>query len=127
MSKNKIVALKLYGGEMLIGEEDEPKLETGLTVALQRVLVNPRRIAIGASMMGDISVAIIPITSPFKSERYEKRMSVNSMQVMYELNEDELGKELVDEYKSEVSGIRIASASETNSVNSTKNEGQFLI
>lgn len=50
----------------------------------------------------------------------EKNLTVPFTQIMYTLTEDEIEKELVGGYKSEISGIKIATGGDVAVVNSTK-------
>ena len=118
---DKIVLLRLYNGDLIIGKtssaEDSEKID----------LVEPRAIAIVPTMTGSVRVAIGSICEPFKVKRLKEKFSVLRSQVMFELAEDEIDNELVNGYKSEITGIKIASASETASLNANPRPGEFIL
>lgn len=109
-----IKMLKLYNGDFIIGEvNDELKDVDG------KILVeNPRSFMIIPTMSGTVQVALRPICSPFKSTRLSKSAFVRKDQIMFTLEENELDTEVVNGYKSEISGIKIATAAEAASINS---------
>ena len=130
-SKNssEIVMLRLYNGDMIIGKRvwNEP---LSCNFNLDYILENPRAIAIMPTMSGGVKIAIGSVCEPFRVERLKKRISINSAQVMFALNEDEIDKELVNGYKSEISGIKIATTADTAAINSTKGNtvpGEFIL
>ena len=129
-SKNEeIVLLKLYNGEMVIGKRvySEP-LSCNFNV--DYVLDDPRPIAIIPTMSGSVKIAMGSICEPFRVERLKKSIVISSAQVMFALVEDEIDKELINGYKSEISGIRIASAADTAAINSSKSDavpGEFIL
>lgn len=124
MNDNKetveIALLKLYGGEMIIGE-------IAVSDISEYVIANPRIVAMVPTMTGDVRVMMASVCEPFKVERLRKRIDIPRTNVMYIIHESELEKELIDGYKSEVSGIKIASADEIASVTSNKNSGDFIL
>ncbi len=119
--EEKIVMLRLYNGDTVIGKtssaEDSEKID----------LVDPRAIAIVPTMSGSVRVAIGSICEPFKVSRLKEKFSVPRAQVMFDLSEDEIDKELINGYKSEITGIKIASASETASLNANPKPGEFIL
>ena len=125
----EIVLLKLYNGEMVIGKRvyNEP-LSCNLNV--DYVLDDPRAIAIIPTMSGSVKIAMGSVCEPFRVDRLKKRIVISSAQVMFALVEDEIDKELINGYKSEISGIRIASAADTAAINSSKGDavpGEFIL
>lgn len=123
-SKSKeIVMLRLYNGDMIIGEKccDSDS---------SYILDNPRAIAVVPTMSGSVKIAMGSVCEPFRVERLKKNISINAAQVMFALDEDEIDKELVNGYKSEISGIKIATAADTAAINSTKGNavpGEFIL
>ena len=84
------------------------------------------------TMAGTMSIALKPVCFPFACSRLKEKLSIEKSQVMYELSDaaGEIDKELVDGYKAEVSGIKIASAAETASIASaskTSSPREFII
>jgi len=125
----EIVLLKLYNGEMVIGKRvyNEP-LSCNFNV--DYVLDDPRAIAIIPTMSGSVKIAMGSVCEPFRVERLKKRIVISGAQVMFALVEDEIDKELINGYKSEISGIRIASAADTAAINSSKGDavpGEFIL
>ena len=127
MNENNTILIKLYNGDMLIGKKTNPKLEetTNPQVWGRIILKDPRQIMIIPTMSGDIQMAITKVCHPFKVKRLEEEIFVNSTQVMYTLEENEIDKELLNGYMSEISGIKIATASETAMLNNK--DGDFTI
>lgn len=119
--EEKIVMLRLYNGDTIIGKtssaEDSEKID----------LVDPRAIAIVPTMSGSVRVALGSVCEPFNVKRLKESFSVQKSQVMFELSEDEIDKELLNGYKSEISGIKIASAAETASLNAGPKPGEFIL
>lgn len=81
------------------------------------------------TMRGDIHIAMKPVCSPFAVKRLEKEIRLRSDQVMFSLSQDEIDKELVNGYKSEISGIKIASVADTLAVaaNQPQGGGEFVL
>ena len=104
-----ITMLRLYGGDLLIGKA----VRGGEGVY---ALEDPRMVMMVPTMRGEVHVAMRPVCAPFKCDRLEKRLDVPYGQVMFAIGQDELEKELADGYRSEVSGIKIATAAETAGV-----------
>lgn len=117
MENENVVILRLYSGEMLIGAEDPCAKGEGVT------LLDPRVVVMVPTMRGDVHVAMKPVAAPFASPRLEKSLTVRPEQVMFRLEPDEIDKELVNGYKSEVAGIRIASVADTMAINQNKQGG----
>ena len=68
------------------------------------------------TMRGDIHIAMKPVCAPFAVKRLEKSLMVPFWQVMFKLDQSEIDKELVNGYKSEISGIKIASTADTMAI-----------
>lgn len=109
MTENKVVILKLYNGDFIIGTIDN---ELDGIIYLN----DPRNFMMVPTMTGDLHVALRPISSPFKSPRLKKACEIRKDQIMFILNEDEIDSEVVNGYKSEISGIKIATAAEAASI-----------
>ena len=126
MENDKVVMLKLYNGDFMIGTIDSEAKDDS------KIFLNdPRDFAIMPTMSGGIQVALRPICSPFKSNRLKKACEVRKDQILFILNEDEIDNEVVNGYKSEISGIKIASAVETASIASNSSSAtspkEFII
>lgn len=106
---NKIVMLRLYSGDFIVGELD-PFCD-GDTVSL----INPRSLVMVPTMAGDVRMGF-QVVIPF-SEKYKKEIAVHRNQIMATVESDELGKELINAYNSHVTGIKIASASQSAAIN----------
>lgn len=120
----KIVLVKLYNGGYIIGKD-----ATEITYDKQSVFVleEPRSIVMAPTMTGEIRMIIASVCEPFKSQRLSDVITIQWNQIFFILTEDEIGKELIDGYKSEISGIEIATPSETASINSSKGNFDFSI
>lgn len=127
MNDNSIILVKLYNGDMIIGTKKVPETsEIPKPQVWGRIILkDPRQIMVIPTMTGDVRLAITKICHPFNVKRLEEEIFINSSQVFFTLDEDEIEKELINGYKSEVSGIKIASASETAAVNNKG--GDFIL
>ena len=127
MDNEKVMMLKMYNGDFIIGSVDEHSLNDATNMISVH---NPRNFVIIPTMEGRVQVALQPICSPFKCLRLSKECELRRDQVMFMLNEDELDNEVVNGYKSEISGIKIATAAEAASIaSSSKNNAskEFII
>ena len=123
MTENKVVMLKLYNGDFIIGTVDN---ELDGIIYLN----DPRNFMMMPTMTGDLHVALRPISSPFKSSRLKKACEIRKDQIMFMLNEDEIDNDVINGYKSEISGIKIATAAEAASIASSANQSsakEFII
>lgn len=123
---NEIVLLKLYGGEMILGELEPSEVPLSTYIKTTTTLKNPRALAIVPSMTGGMKVAIGSVCEPFNVKRLKERIVIPDTQIMFQLSESEIDNELVNGYKSEVSGIKIASAAETAAMNANAT-GDFIL
>lgn len=129
MEDENIVILRLYSGEMVIGRDTS---SAGLS-AETRVgydLEDPRSIIMVPTMRGDVHIAMKPVCAPFSVKRLEKRLTVPFGQVMFMLSQPEIDKELLNGYKSEISGIKIASTADAMALAADKMEkggGEFVL
>lgn len=126
MENENIVVLRLYSGEMIIGKLNQ--FSDGLSDR-QYELEDPRSIMMVPTMRGDVHVVMKPVCSPFAVKRLEKSLTVQHDQVMFRLDQSEIDKELVNGYKSEISGIKIASVADTLAVtaNQPQGGGEFVL
>lgn len=118
MEDKNICILRLYSGEMIIGEwdlSDDPNN--------YYVIKNPRSIMMMPTMRGDLQIGLKPVCAPFNSEKLKKSLSIAKNQVMFEINYEEIDNELMNGYKSEISGIKIASTADTLAINSMPSAG----
>ena len=125
MNEDKIVMVKLYNGDFIIGSIDENIKD------VDRIYLNdPRSFVMMPSMTGELHVALRSICSPFKSLRLKKGCEIRNDQIMFILDESEIDNELINGYKSEITGIKIASASQTATINATSSSSsskEFII
>ena len=114
MEIEKTVMLKLYNGDFIIGTADSKCIDDDSCISI--VLNDPRAFTMMPTMTGGMSVALHPVCMPFKSARLKKELDVRKDQVMFILNEAEIDSEIINGYKSEISGIRIATAAQAASI-----------
>ena len=111
----QIELFKLYNGEYIIGEVTtaDPSVD-----ATETVMKNPRQVIMMPTMSGSMSIVLKPVCFPFTSKRLKDELTVQNNQVMFTLFDSlgEIEKEIVDGYKSDISGIKIATAAETASI-----------
>ena len=123
MENNDVIVVRLYSGELIIGRKyqtSDPR---------ETVLMDPRSIVMVPTMRGDIHIAMKPVCAPFAVKRLEQEIRLRSDQVMFSLSQGEIDKELVNGYKSEISGIKIASAADTMAItsNQQRGNGEFVL
>ena len=92
-------------------------------------LEDPRSIMMVPTMRGNVHIVIKSACSPFAVKRLEKSLTVQCDQVMFKLDQSEIDKELVNGYKSEISGIKIASTADTMAIaaNQRQGGGEFVL
>lgn len=121
----KIKLVKLFSGDLIIGSVEEPDNKTMMEFNVN--LYNPRQVAIVPTMNGTMRVALGSVCEPFNVKRLKEFISIPKSQVMLVLEENELDNELVNGYKSEVSGIKIASLSDAKALNDASSANDFRI
>lgn len=117
--KKEIVLIRLYNGDLIIGEKVQD-YSLSCNFVNKCILDNPRAIAVVPTMTGSVKIAMGLVCEPFRVERLKKRLVVDESQVMFELSEAEIDTELINGYKSEISGIKIASAADTAAITSAR-------
>ena len=120
VGNGEIVLVKLYSGDYIIGETSTNCFEKG-----KLCLDNPRVFGVVPTMSGQVSVVFQSVC--MFSKKAKKHISLNENEIMCKVGEDELGKELVNGYKSEITGIRIASAAESAAINGDSGKGGDFI
>ena len=120
VGNGEIVLVKLYSGDYIIGETSANCIEKG-----KLCLVNPRIFGIVPTMSGQVSVVFQTVC--MFSKKAKKHIDLNENEIMCKVGEDELSKKLVNGYKSEITGIRIASAAESAAINSDSGKGGDFI
>ena len=128
MENENIKIVRLYNGEMIIGKEIE-SCNLSCEIKYGCNLEDPRFIVMMPTMRGDVHIALKPICAPFSIKRLEKNFCVPYNQIMFTLEQSEIDNELINGYKSEISGIKIASVSDTLAINSNQqsNTSEFII
>ena len=121
---SEIVLVKLFSGDMILGEKDQSNASPE---ELNTNLKNPRMVAIAPTMTGQVRIALGSVCEPFNVKRLKEFISIPKTQIMFELSEEEIDMELVNGYKSEVSGIKIASASDMAALNNEPKPGSFTL
>ena len=110
MDNSNIVLIKLYCGDYIIGEVSDTEVEPGFTI-----LKNPRMFVMVPTMSGDVRAGFQPVC--LFSEDVKNHISIRNEQIMATVKSDEIGKELINGYNSHITGIKIATASETAALN----------
>lgn len=105
---------RLYNGEYIIGEVNIVEKPEDTEI----VMKNPRQVLMIPNSMGSMSVALKPVCFPFTSKRIKDQLAISKSQVMFRLFDSlgEIEKEIVAGYKSDITGIKIATAAETASI-----------
>lgn len=118
---NKIEMIKLYNGDYIIGERQE--VSPGMyqtTVVDAVVLLNPRAFVFMPVGGGQVNAGFQPICVFSKASRKSIRIPLS--QIMVTIPNEDIPKEVINGYQSDVSGIEIATASDVSAINSSKNE-----
>lgn len=120
--KSKIVLVKLYCGDYIIGEESNNRVVNG-----KLCLDNPRIFGIAPTAVGSVGIVFQPVC--LFSSKAKKQLDINENEIMCKVDEDEINKEIVNGYKSDVTGIKIASSSESAVINgsSSLKPGEFVL
>ncbi len=111
-----IVIAKLFNGEYIIGEVDNAaQTDTAFLQSLFVTLKNPRQIVMMPTMGGQLGMAMKPVCFPFTSKRLKDELQLPKAQVMFYLHDSlgEIEKDIINGYKAEVTGIKVASAEDT--------------
>ncbi len=105
---------RLYNGEYIIGEVNGVEKPEDAEI----VMKNPRQVLMIPNSMGSMSVALKPVCFPFTSKRIKDQLAISKSQVMFRLFDSlgEIEKEIVAGYKSDITGIKIATAADTASI-----------
>ena len=106
---NGIVLVKLYSGDMLLGKKSSASNAMPM-MQFTTTLLDPRIVMIAPTMTGSVRVALMSVSEPFKVPRLKEKIEIQNSQILFELSEDEIDNELLNGYKSEISGIEIASS-----------------
>ena len=116
----KINIYKLYSGGVIIGELDSENEN-------EYVLSNPRNIAPQMTMQG--YVLAMSELIPHKIITSKKIDTVNLLksQVMIVVDETDVIKEIIDEYRSDISGIDIVSGVNTDLLKTDPPKGGDII
>lgn len=119
--KKGVVLVKLYCGDYIIGEISENCVENG-----KLSLDNPRIFGVVPTITGQVSVVFQTVC--MFSKKVKKHIDLNENEIMCMVEEDELSKELINGYRSEITGIKIASATESAAINrDSGNGGNFIL
>lgn len=118
--------VKLFSGEMIIGTVEEPTDSTPV-LGFNIDLDNPRQVAIVPNMNGSMRVALCNVCEPFNVKRLKEFISIPKSQAMFVLDENEIDNQLVNGYKSEVSGIKIATSADAAALKNNSSPGDFKL
>lgn len=99
---NKLVMLRLYGGEYVMGELDE----SGAPSILFTTLLNPRIFTFSPAFNGGMRAAFLPVC--VFDEKKRESTQIHTSQIWLTIPEENLPKEIVNGYRSEISGIKLA-------------------
>ena len=103
----KVKLIRTMNGEYLLAMVDNDVAIDDISQTNNILhLKDVRKLSIGMSMTGEASVALVPIC-PFAINKIEE-INIDKSQIMFELDEDNIQKEIVTSYRSEISGITLA-------------------
>jgi hypothetical protein len=114
-----IVIVKLIDGEYIIGK-------CALDTTAEIVLKDPRLIIMVPTQTGEMGVLFKSVCYPWTSTRLKERMDIYKSQIIFTLYKDEIEKQFIDGYQSEISGIQIASQADLNSLNNKDTSGLII-
>lgn len=109
METDKIVLVKTFSGDMILGKKVE---DANAMMQFIVTLKDPRVVVIAPTMTGTVRIALGTVCEPFKVQRLKEKVEIPKSQIFFELDESEIDNELVNGYKSEVAGIKLASAAD---------------
>jgi len=107
MENEKVKLIRTISGEYLLGLSSQASSIDG-KIKLKSV----RKLSMAMTISGEASVALVPLC-PFSIKKQDD-LEIKDDFVLFQLNEDELQKELVTSYRSEISGISLVSSGPTN-------------
>lgn len=118
--KDEIVLVRLICGDYIIG-----KLNAGMD---KLTLKDPRLIIMAPMQTGEMGVFFKPICYPFTSQRLKEEVELYNSQVEFMLYDqlNEIDKQFIDGYQTELSGIQIASQADLNSLNNKDTSGLII-
>ena len=102
----KIKIIRTIQGEYFIGEVANS--DGGICETDKITLNHVRKLASQMTMNGAAAVMLIPVCIPINIKPIDT-IEVPKSFVLFDIDEDNVQKELIDEYKSEISGIKIVS------------------
>ena len=121
MEEKKTILLKLWSGCMVIGTFVQ------FTNDRRYELKDPRMVAMMPMPGGSVRVALASVSEPFAVKRLKEELLVPESQVMFALGEDEIEKDMVSGYKSEVAGIRLATAADAAKLAGKAAPGEIVL
>ena len=98
----KVRLVRTICGEYLLGLVAANSPSDGKTR-----LKSVRKLSMAMTMDGGVSVGLVPIC-PFTTKKFED-VELSDATVMFSVDEDDMQKELVTSYRSEISGISLVS------------------
>ena len=110
----RTVLLKLYSGEMIMGKKISTNEDT--MMSFTETLHDPREVMIAPTVTGSVRVVLGSVCEPFNVKRLKESVAIQKSQILFELSEDEIESELLAGYKSEISGIKLASPADVSAV-----------
>ena len=108
-----IVLLRMYNGDYIMGELDAESVSPGKTN-----LLNPRMFMMMPTMTGEVRAGFQAVCA--FSEKARKSILIDNAQIMVVVGEDELPKEMINGYNSQVTGIKIATPGEAAAIGGAK-------
>lgn len=124
MTDEKVVMLKLYNGDFIIGTANSMNMsDNSVDIALN----DPRLFMMVPTALGSVGVALRDICAPFNVPRLKKSCEFRRDQVLFVLDESEIDNEVINGYKSEVTGIKIATTADAASFASSSQPGKEII
>ena len=101
---NKLAMLRLYGGEYVMGELDESYSDS----LIYMKLLNPRIFMCSPTFDGSMRAGFAPLC--IFDEKKTAETLIHKSQVWLTIPEENLPNDIVNGYRSEISGIKIAKA-----------------
>lgn len=124
MIDEKVVMLKLYNGDFIIGTANSMNIsDNSVDIALN----DPRLFMMVPTAPGSVGVALRDVGAPFNVPRLKKSCEFRRDQVLFVLDESEIDNEVINGYKSEVAGIKIATVADAASFASSSQSGKEII
>lgn len=123
MENTEVIMLRLYNGDYIIGEYSNDTNNVDENVITDNDVIhlkNPREFVFMPSIGGSVSAGFRPLCLFDTSSK--ERVAIRKDQIMITVKNVEVPKEIENGYRSNISGISIASPTDIPNIDGSNNE-----